>query len=297
MINQKLLKKVSDIVKNEEIEIPEEFILILEVVKQLCYENNELLEYFKGFDETTVQVMVSEPDLKFWVKFGMGKFEYKRGIAKNPSSEIHITLETLGYILQTEYRWRDMSAHAMRSSFRGSTLKIEGEIKDALYFGEFLGSAMKLMPRKKDFYDKDDYDKFWDEEVDYYDLSKDFTIDKEIRNLIDKIQGEKARKDFLKTTEEIKRVIKRNSALIVAQDPVKIKLTKQMADLGGFTSIIADSIVEAQERIDTLHKALAVIYIDHSVYGEQALDFYNKLKADNTYKDIKIVLLEDRHKS
>ncbi|MHA1803614.1 MAG: SCP2 sterol-binding domain-containing protein [Promethearchaeota archaeon] len=109
---------------------PSDVLKLFELAKQLSQESEDMKEELEDMDEMTVQFIMNDVDYKWWVKLGEGKFEYGEGEASEPS----VTLST------TQENWANMfggEADAT-SLYMSGDLLIEGNLQDAIAFGEIL---------------------------------------------------------------------------------------------------------------------------------------------------------------
>lgn len=114
---------------------PSDALLLYEFVKQIAQENDELKEELEDMDPITVQIIVSDADYKYWVKMGGGEVDYAEGDAEEPNCTMSATQET----------WSGLSNGSIdsTSAYMSGDLKIEGNLQDAIAYGEVLAIAME----------------------------------------------------------------------------------------------------------------------------------------------------------
>ncbi len=137
MVDVKLALEIKDMYDNKKVvEKPENILKIYEFIKQLSVENEELQEELEDINEFSAQVVISEPDFKCWIKLGGGKFDYGEGEVDDPSYTLSCRQEIMGGMMQGEI--------GSTSAYMAGDLSIEGNLQDAITYGEFLSLAMEL---------------------------------------------------------------------------------------------------------------------------------------------------------
>ena len=135
MVDVKLALEIKEMYDNKKVvEKPENILKIYEFVKQLSLENEELKEELEDIDEFSAQIVISEPDFKCWIKLGDGKFEYGEGEVNDPSYTLSCRQEIMGGMMQGEIN--------STSAYMAGDLSIEGNLQDAITYGDFLSLAM-----------------------------------------------------------------------------------------------------------------------------------------------------------
>lgn len=137
MVDVKLAVEIKDMYDNKKVnEKPENILKIYEFITQLSVENEELQEELEDINEFSAQIVISEPDFKCWIKLGGGKFEYGKGEVNDPSYTLSCRQEIMGGMMQGEID--------STSAYMAGDLTIEGNLQDAITYGEFLSLAMEL---------------------------------------------------------------------------------------------------------------------------------------------------------
>jgi putative sterol carrier protein len=135
MVDENLIKKLKEM-REKGPSAPSDALHMYEFVKQLAEEEEELKEELEDIDEMLVQLVVTDADYKYWVKIGGGKLDYGEGEAEDPS----VTMSATGAI------WTGLSSGDLdsTSAYMSGDLVIEGNLQDAIAYGEVLGLAMDL---------------------------------------------------------------------------------------------------------------------------------------------------------
>ncbi|MGB5913024.1 MAG: SCP2 sterol-binding domain-containing protein, partial [Promethearchaeia archaeon] len=128
MVDVQLALEIKDMYDNKKVgEKPENLLKIYEFIKQFSLENEELKEELEDIDEFSAQIVISEPDLKCWVKLGGGKFEYGEGEVDDPSYTLSCRYEIMGSMMQGEVD--------STSAYMAGDLTIEGNLQNAITYG------------------------------------------------------------------------------------------------------------------------------------------------------------------
>lgn len=136
MVDINLAKEIQEMYDNKKVsEKPENLLKIYEFIKQLSTENDELKEELEDMNEFSAQIVISDQDFKCWVKLGGGNFDYGKGEADNPSYTLSCKQEIMGGMMQGDIE--------STSAYMAGDLTIEGNLQDAIAYGEFLSLAME----------------------------------------------------------------------------------------------------------------------------------------------------------
>ncbi len=115
---------------------PSDALLLYEFIKQVAAENEDLKEELEDMDLIQVQFVVSDGGpYKYWVKAGDSKFEYGEGEIDDPNVTMTATAETWGALGSGE---ADST-----SAYMSGDLQIDGNLQDAIAYGEVLSIAME----------------------------------------------------------------------------------------------------------------------------------------------------------
>jgi putative sterol carrier protein len=133
MVDENLIKKLKEM-REKGPSAPSDALHMYEFVKQLAEENEDLKEELEDIDEMMVQLVVTDADYKYWVKLGEGKVDYGEGEAEDPS----VTMSATGAT------WTGLSSGELdsTSAYMSGDLVIEGNLQDAIAYGEVLALAM-----------------------------------------------------------------------------------------------------------------------------------------------------------
>jgi len=82
-----------------------------------------------------VQLVITDANYKYWVKMGDGAIDYGEGEANDPS----VTMSATGVT------WAGLSSGELdsTSAYMSGDLVIDGNLQDAIAYGEILGIAME----------------------------------------------------------------------------------------------------------------------------------------------------------
>ena len=129
MVDQALLDEVKGIQANGAKE-PADAIKMFKLAQALAKESEDMKEEIEDMDEIKVGFVVTDKDFKFGVVMGDGKFE----INETSTGDAGVTLST------TMEHWSGMLSGEVdaTSLYMGGDLTIEGNLQDAIAFGEVL---------------------------------------------------------------------------------------------------------------------------------------------------------------
>ncbi len=135
MVDENLIKELKEMREKGPSE-PSAALKMYEFIKQLGAENEELKEELEDIDTILVQMEVTDVNYKYWVKFGEGAVEYAEGESEDAS----VTMKA------TQATWTELSSQEIdsTSAYMSGDLVIEGNLQDAIAYGEILGLAMEL---------------------------------------------------------------------------------------------------------------------------------------------------------
>jgi putative sterol carrier protein len=134
MVDQNLVNELKEM-RAKGPSAPSDSLKLFEFVKQLAEENEDLKEELEDIDATVVQLVVTDINYKYWVKMGDGTVDYGEGEAEDPS----VTMSATGAT------WTGMSSGEIdsTSAYMSGDLVIDGNLQDAIAFGEIQGIAME----------------------------------------------------------------------------------------------------------------------------------------------------------
>jgi len=114
---------------------PSDALKMYEFVKQMVGESEDLKEELDDIDAMVVQLVVTDADFKYWVKLGEGAVDYGEGDGDDPS----VTMSATGTT------WAGLSSGEMdsTSAYMSGDLVIDGNLQDAIAYGEILAIAME----------------------------------------------------------------------------------------------------------------------------------------------------------
>ena len=129
MVDKALLDEVKGIQKNGAKE-PADAIKMFKLAQALAKESEDMKEEIEDMDEIKVGFVVTDKDAQFGVIMGGGKFE----IFEEALGDAGVTLST------SMENWSGMLSGEVdaTSLYMGGDLKIDGNLQDAIAFGEVL---------------------------------------------------------------------------------------------------------------------------------------------------------------
>ena len=135
MVDENLLKELKE-AREKGTSEPSAALKLYEFIKQLAAENEELKEELEDIDTIVVQQVITDIDYKFWIKFGEGSVDYAEGESDNAS----VTMKA------TQATWAGLQSQEIdsTSAYMSGDLVIEGNLQDAIAYGEILALALEL---------------------------------------------------------------------------------------------------------------------------------------------------------
>jgi putative sterol carrier protein len=134
MVDANLIKELKEM-REKGPSKPSDALKMYEFVKQMAEESEDLKEELEDIDSTLVQLVVTDADFKYWVKLGDGTVDYAEGTAEDPS----VTMSATGVT------WAGLSSGEIdsTSAYMSGDLVIDGNLQDAIAYGEILAIAME----------------------------------------------------------------------------------------------------------------------------------------------------------
>ncbi len=138
MVDEALAAEVKDMRDNKTLAAdPKNVLKIMELMKQVSGEVDDLKEELEDIDEFIGQMDVTDKGFKWWVKIGDGKFDYGEGSVEDPSFTMSANWETLGGLMSGEVDGT--------SAYMSGDLQIEGNLQDTMAYGEYLQLVAETM--------------------------------------------------------------------------------------------------------------------------------------------------------
>jgi len=136
MVDEKLIKELKEM-REKGASKPSDALKMYEFIKQVVEEDEDLKEELEDMDETKVQMIVTDANYKYYVVLGEGKFDYAEGEVDDPG----VTMSATGAI------WAGLASGELdsTSAYMSGDLVIEGNLQDAIAYGEILSMAMENM--------------------------------------------------------------------------------------------------------------------------------------------------------
>ncbi|MBY9003185.1 MAG: SCP2 sterol-binding domain-containing protein [Candidatus Lokiarchaeota archaeon] len=129
MVDKALLDEVKAIRENG-LKDPSEAIKMFKLAKALATESEDMKDEIEDMKEIKVGFVVSDKDFQFGVTMGDGKIEITEGALSDPSVTLSTSMENWSGMLSGEVD--------ATSLYMGGDLTIEGNLQDAIAFGEVL---------------------------------------------------------------------------------------------------------------------------------------------------------------
>ena len=129
MVDQALIDKVKSI-REDGLKDPAEALNMFRLVKALAEESEDMKEEIDDMDEIKVGFAVTDKDFHFGVVMGDGKVEVTEGALDDASVTLSTTMENWSGMLSGEVD--------ATSLYMGGDLSIDGNLQDAIAFGEVL---------------------------------------------------------------------------------------------------------------------------------------------------------------
>jgi len=134
MVDPNLIKELKEM-REKGASQPSDSLKMYEFVKQMAEESEDLKEELEDVDNMMVQLVITDANYKYWVKMGDGAIDYGEGEANDPS----VTMSATGVT------WAGLSSGELdsTSAYMSGDLVIDGNLQDAIAYGEILGIAME----------------------------------------------------------------------------------------------------------------------------------------------------------
>ena len=140
MVDEKLLEELKAIREaGAENAPPDTIFKIFEVFKQLAEEDEDLKEEVEDAD-LCMQFVITDRDTKFWIAARDGAISYGEG----DGPDVSVTLKA-AYSIMSGMLSQEVDA---TSAYMAGDLTIEGNLQDAMQFGEIAGLAGEIMEDK-----------------------------------------------------------------------------------------------------------------------------------------------------
>lgn len=120
-------------------EDPKNILKLMELLKQVSAEDEELKEELEDMDKIVGQMVITDKDFKYWLSSGEGVFDYGEGETDDPTFTMKANWETMGGMMSGEV---DGTA-----AYMSGDLVIEGNLQDTMAYGEFMRIAVEAMQK------------------------------------------------------------------------------------------------------------------------------------------------------
>ncbi len=118
---------------------PKNILKLMELLKQVSVEDEELKEELEDMDKIVGQMVITDKDFKYWLSSGEGVFDYGEGETDDPTFTMKANWETMGGMMSGEV---DGTA-----AYMSGDLVIEGNLQDTMAYGEFMRIAVEAMQK------------------------------------------------------------------------------------------------------------------------------------------------------
>jgi putative sterol carrier protein len=132
-----LLKKLAKLRDGEGERKPSDALLLLEALKQLAQENEEIKEEVEDMDTLIAQFEWTDLGYKYWLKVGEGQVDYAEGEAEDPGVTLRAKAAT----------WASLGSREIdpTSAYMSGDLEIEGNLQDAIAYGDLNGLVSDVL--------------------------------------------------------------------------------------------------------------------------------------------------------
>jgi len=136
MVDENLIKELKEM-REKGASKPSDSLKMYEFIKQVAEEDEDLKEELEDMDETKIQMIVTDVNYKYYVILGEGKFNYAEGEVDDPG----VTMSATGAT------WAGLASGELdsTSAYMSGDLVIDGNLQDAIAYGEILSMAMESM--------------------------------------------------------------------------------------------------------------------------------------------------------
>jgi putative sterol carrier protein len=136
MVSEEIIKKLKALREKEPAEA-KDALTLFEIYKQIAQEEADIKEELEDLEEIIVQNNFSDVGFKYWVKLGEGEFDVGEGEAEKPTVTMSATAET----------WTGLGSGDLdaTSAYMAGDLSIEGNLQDAIAYGEILDLFRDIM--------------------------------------------------------------------------------------------------------------------------------------------------------
>ncbi|MHA2391368.1 MAG: SCP2 sterol-binding domain-containing protein [Promethearchaeota archaeon] len=138
MVDLDLALEVKEMTENGTMkENPRNILKLMELMKQITDEDEELKEELADTDKIVGQMIISDKDFKYWLSIGEGLFDYGEGDVVEPSFTMKATWEVMGGIMSGEIDGT--------TAYMSGDLIIDGNLQDVMGYGEFMRETVESL--------------------------------------------------------------------------------------------------------------------------------------------------------
>jgi putative sterol carrier protein len=140
MVDMNLANEVREMNENKTMmDDPKNVLKLMELVKQIAAEDEELKEELEDMDKIVGQMVVTDKDFSWWLAAGESAFDYGEGQTDDPNFTMKANWETLGGVMSGDVDGT--------SAYMSGDLVIEGNLQDVMGYAEFMRIAVEAMQR------------------------------------------------------------------------------------------------------------------------------------------------------
>jgi putative sterol carrier protein len=135
MVDEEIINKLMEL-RDKEAE-PKDAITLFNLYKEIIKEDEEIQEELEDMDEISIQNNYTDTDFKYWIKLGAGGFDVGEGEIDDPSVTMSADSNT----------WSGLGSGDIdaTSAYMAGDLAIEGNLQDAMAYGEILDLIRDLI--------------------------------------------------------------------------------------------------------------------------------------------------------
>lgn len=120
-------------------EDPKNILKLMELMKQVSAEDEDLKEELEDMDKIIGQIVITDKDFKYWLSAGEGNFDYSEGQNDDPSFTMKANWETFSGVMSGQVDGT--------SAYMSGDLVIEGNLQDVMGYTEFMRLAVEAMQK------------------------------------------------------------------------------------------------------------------------------------------------------
>ncbi len=135
MVDENISKKLIELMDDSSKATLDDFLLIIEYLKQLATENEDIIEELEELDDLLIQMAVTDRDAFYWLKVEDGKLDAGQGEVEDPSFTLSTEFNTMLGVLTGELD--------AASTYMAGDITVVGNLQEAMSFVNILEIAME----------------------------------------------------------------------------------------------------------------------------------------------------------